>query len=247
MKRIKILIGSLALLAVAASCSKQDGKGQNGSVSFSIPSNYEIAEVTKGSVRDYTSSLPSASDFTITIKDGNGAQVWSGLVSAWDPATALEVGNYSVSASFGEEGIEGFDKPYFVGNANFSVAGNQNTEVTIPVTLANSLVKVACTDDFKSYFTDYNFVVTTGSNNVIEFPASETRAAFIDAYKFSISGTLTSQGGSTKSFSTEYSNLDAATCYTVKFDASGIGGVHVTISFNDNVETVDCGESELNE
>lgn len=248
MKTKGFAIGIL-LAASLVSCSKEQNGASRGTVSFSVAGkDAAVAEVTKSRVSDYT-ALPSSSAFTIVVKDADNAEVYSGLISDWDAATDLAVGDYTVTASYGAEGVEGFDKPYFAGSTTFSVVGGQTTEVSVPVALANMLVKVSVTEQFSNYFPDYDFTVTTGSGTVISFPKGETRAAFVDAYKFTVTGSLTAQNGTERQLQPkEYNaNLEAKTCYTLLFEASNVGGVKVTVTFNDTTETVDLGEFELNE
>ena len=109
-------------------------------------------------------------------------------------------------------------------------------------------MKLSFSDNFRNYFTDWNLKLTTGTGTQIDFPKSETRAAFVDAYKFTLSGTFTKQGGgSPKTFSKEYNSLESATCYTISFDASTVGGLKISVTFNDTAETIDCGDVELND
>ena len=244
--RISVLAAlSLAALSCSTKVASVEGDAE-GFVNFAVENGGEIAEVTKSNVSDYT-ALPGASDFKIVVKNSDGAPVYDGFVSGWTSSTALMVGNYSVDASFGEEGVEGFDKPYFSGSANFAVVGGQTTSVSVPVKLGNSLVRISCSENFRNYFPTRSFKITTGTGTVIDFPSTETRAAFVDAYKFTVSGSFTSQGGTEKSWSKDYNNLEAATCYTISFDASNVGGLKVTVTFDDTVETVDCGDVELND
>ena len=243
MKLNRFAIIALAILSAAA-CKKEAGS-TDGSIRFAVASSDELREVTKSAVSDYT-SLPSAGAFKISIQSSDNAEVWSGLISEWDASTALNAGNYTVSATYGEETSEGFDKPYFAGSTSFAVQGGQTTTVSIPVELGNSLVKVSCTDSFNNYFPSYSFKVTTG-NSTIDFAKGETRAAFIEAFRFTISGTLTNQAGVSSSFSKDYSNLEAKTCYQIAFDADNVGGVTVTVTFNATTETIALGDIELND
>lgn len=243
MKVNKIVL-ALSALAVLASCLKTEDSGM---VSFALSADQDLIEVTKSSVGDYT-ALPASSDFRIVVKNSSSAVLWDGLLSEYDPLTKYAVGNYTVEATYGTEGEEGFDKPYFAGSKSFAVTGGNTTTVSIPVKLANSLVKLECTEAFRNYFTDYSFRLSTGSNTLIDFHKEETRAAFIEAYRFSVSATMTSQSGTPTSFTKEYSGgIEAATCYTLRFDLANVGGVSVTITFNDSTQTVDLGEVELNE
>lgn len=233
----------LMLMASVLSCSKV--VEQRGVVNFSIDSDYGIVDVVKSSVSDYT-SLPSASSFNIEIVRDDDTPVWSGVLSSWDNTTPLVAGDYSVKASF-TDGKEGFDKPSFQGEKKFTVVGENSTDVLVPVSLQNCLVRVSCTDNFRNYYPHYSFVLTTAEGMEIVFDENETRAAFIDAYKFSVSGSLVNQGGVKSSFAAkEYEGLEAATCYTLRFDTSGTGGMKISISFNDEVNVVDLGFVELN-
>lgn len=241
-------IAAVALLATL-SCTKRIGgiSGGEGTASFSLGECAPVADIaTKSNVSDYT-ALPSAGAFTITVKNSDETTVYSGLISDWDTATKLTSGNYTVSATYGAEGTEGFDKPYFTGKTSFVVNGGSETAVSIPVALGNSIVKVSCTEAFANYFTTRSFKVTTGNGTEIDFPSTETRGAFIDAYKFTVSGSLTTQGGTAKTFSKTYDEVDPKTCYTVSFDVETIGGNTISISFNDETTEVTLTEVELND
>lgn len=238
-------IAFFALAAIAAMACNKLNQSADGGIVFAISNDESVDVVTKGKVSDYT-SLPAAANFTLTIKDDASATVWTGLLSEWDATTPLAAGSYTVDAVYGAEGAEGFDKPYFTGSVGFTVNGGQNTSVNIPVSLANTIVKIECTENFNNYFTDYSFTVKTGNATEIPFIKGETKAAFIDAFKFTVTGSLTNQGGVTSSFSKEYANLEAKTCYTVKFDVDNVGSMTITVTFNDTVETVTI-DQELND
>lgn len=241
MKKFTVMV--LPFLLAVSSCNKDDMS--SGRIMLTLDGAFDIVEVTKSQVSDYT-SLPKTSDFTVTVKSSKST-VWTGLLSEYDQEMKYASGAYTVEASYGAEGQEGFDKPWISGSQSFNVTGGQMTSVSVPVRLTNSVIRIDCSEQFKSYFPDYSFNVTTGSGTSIEFPKGETRAAFIDAYRFRIDGIMTSQSGSEKTFSREYaSGIEPATCYTIRFDVTNVGNLTITVSFNDNLETVDLGEVELN-
>lgn len=226
------------------SCTKSHVDG-NGQVSFALSSNLEIADQTRSSVSQFT-SLPSSGDFTITITDASSATFWSGKISEWNPATPLPIGDYKVTATYGSLEDEGFDKPYFTGSANFTVVGAQTTAVTIKVSLANTVILISCTDNFRNYYQDYTFNLVRAGQPIASFVKGETRGAFVDGYKVSIEGSVTS-ATKTQTFEKEYSNLNEATAYTIMFDASNVGGAAITVTFNNTVETIELGDFELND
>ena len=231
---------------MSVSCSEQQ-TSQDGHVSFSLNPDGQVAVVTKSNVSDYT-TLPQAGKFTIVLTNGSGEEIYNGLLEQFAASKKLKAGNYSVKAGYGSASEEGFEKPCFTGVKSFSVTGGGTTTVAIPVTLANTIVKVECTDAFKAYYTDYSFTVKTGGGTEIPFSKTETRAAFVDAYMISVSGNLTGQGGKTQAFSgKEFRPLSPKTCYTLKFDVSNVGGRSITISFDEAVEEAELTEVDLND
>ncbi|MBR5836864.1 MAG: DUF4493 domain-containing protein [Bacteroidales bacterium] len=243
MKHLKTIMSVLTVL-VALSCTKSQTDG-NGQVSFRISSRPDVVEQTRSSVSDYT-ALPSAGDFTISIIDESSAPVWRGKMTDWNQETLLPVGNYTVTAAYGALEDEGFDKPFFTGSNAFAINGGQTTEVPVTVSLSNTIVKVACTDNFKNYYKDYTFKIVRGGSDVVTFVKGETKAAFVDGYRFTLTGTLKSETG-TKTFEKEYSFLDEATAYTFEFDVTNVGGASISVTFNNNVEVISLDDLELND
>lgn len=243
MKHLKTIFGVLALL-VAFSCTKNQSEG-NGLVTFDVTNNQNVVDMTRSNVSDYT-ALPSARDFSITILDASSAQVWTGKISEWDAATVLPAGNYTVKASYGSLEEEGFDKPYFTGTQTFAVKGGETVAVSIPVALGNTIIKISCSDYFNRYYSDYTFKLTRDGAEIATFKKGETKAAFIDGYKIKIEGVLTGEL-KTYTFEQEYTGLNEATAYTINLDAPNVGGSTITITFNNDVETVELGDYELND
>lgn len=241
MKHLKTIV-SVLVLAMAVSCAKTQSTG--GQVIFAVTSNDAVADVTKSNVSDYT-SLPSAAEFTISVTGEEYA--WTGKVADWSAETVLIAGEYSVTASYGDlENEEGFDKPFFTGTQTFTVKGGEQTQVSVPVSLGNAIVRMTFTETFNNYYPDYTFRLTREGKEIAVFAKGETRAAFIDPWKFTLEGVLEGEM-KTSTFSKDYSNLSEATAYTFNFDVTNAGGAAITIKFNDTVETVELGDYELND
>ena len=151
-----------------------------------------------------------------------------------------------MTATYGSLEEEGFDKPFFTGSAKFAILGAQTTDVEIQVSLGNTVILVSCTDNFKNYYEDYTFNLVRDGQTIVTFAKGETKAAFIDGYKVSIEGSVKS-ATNTKAFSKDYTNLNEATAYTVVFDVKNVGGVSITVSFNNEVVEVPLGDIELND
>lgn len=240
----RTMAGIMALALVSVACSKQQNES-GSTLSFSVETDTQVVEVTRSNVSDYT-KLPSSGKFAIVVAGNDGKEVYNGLLEAYKTSTALKTGNYTVKASYGAANEEGFDKPYFKGEKTFSITGGGNTTVSIPVTLANSMIRMAYSDNFKAYYSDYSFTVKTGSGTEISFPKGESRAAFVEAFKISISGTLKNQSGKEQVFTKDYTGLEPKKCYTVKFDVSNVGTGTVRITFDETVDDVTLADVDLN-
>lgn len=242
MKHLKTIV-SVLVLVMTVSCAKIQ-QSKDGQVIFAVSSNDIVADMTKSNVSDYT-TLPSSANFTITIAGEDYS--WTGRISEWSAETPLVVGEYSVTATYGDlENEEGFDKPFFTGSQTFTVKGGEQTEVSIPVSLGNAIVRMTFTEAFNNYYPDYTFKLTRDGKDIAVFAKGETKGAFLDPWKFTLEGTLEGEMKKT-TFSKDYSNLKEATAYTFNFDVTNVGGASITIKFNDTVETVELGNYELND
>lgn len=239
MKHLKRIVGAIALIA-AVSCSKNQPAG-TGQVSFNVLGDYNVTEQTKGNVSDYT-TLPSASDFTVSVSGTSKSFEWTGKVSEWDVNQQIPEGSYVATATFGSLEEEGADKPFFTGTKSFVVNGGETTKVEVPVSLGNTIVKIRCSETFSSYFEDCTFTISRDAVTIATQGLYSLKPVFVDGYKLTISG-----NSSRGSFSKDFTNLKEATAYTMYFDVDNVGGLKITVTFDDQVETVDLGNYDLNE
>ena len=150
MKQLKTLI--MLNVLVAAACSKGEvPSAGKGSVAFAVQTQMEITDVTRSNISDIT-ALPDEEDFTLTITDSENQVVRNASVDETTGDYVLDAGEYTATAKYGDISAEGFDKPCFTGKAPFTVEGGSTKVVALPVTLANAIVKVACTEMFEKYY-----------------------------------------------------------------------------------------------
>lgn len=242
--RALAVILSCAIGLLPASCSR-DKTTQRGRLKLRIEPG-EISVQTRSHISNYT-ALPQESAFDAQIINSIGQSVWKGKISEWNPETPLASGEYSVSVSYGDILSEGPDKPCLGGTAGFSIREQQTTEVSVPATLTNCIINVSFTDSFRNYFPTYEFTLTSAASNEFTFSDKVSgKAVFIDAYKFSLSGKMTNQAGAGYDFAPKtFDGLEEATCYNLILDASSVGGIGISISFNDEVQTIDLGNIEV--
>jgi len=70
-----------------------------------------------------STALPDVSEFALKLvsSDGSFSRAWDSLAD-FDPATKIPVGAYTMSAFYGDIDIEGFEKPFYLGETPGSCA-----------------------------------------------------------------------------------------------------------------------------
>lgn len=232
-----IKLKHLALFFTAAlttvSCSEKGLDAGHGRMRIALSADDSAIELTRASLG---LNKPTAAEFSLTIMDETGEVVgeWDSI-AAYDEATLYNAGNYAAKARYGRTSIEAFETPCFEGTQAFTIVDDQTTSVEITAYVANAIVKIEYTDAFKNYFSDYSFTMTTAAGSQLPFAADETRRAFIQPDRFSMTGSATTQTGTRVPISKEFTNIAAKTLYTIKFDvnAGNVGNATITVSFND--------------
>ena len=247
-------IASLLALTLSA-CSKEATKGDEkgeGEVSISCVTTTEVDD-TRANVNCTT---PAVEDFSLKIEGVGHTYTadYATIAEFNEGDNYLYNGNFKATVTAGNIAEEGYDKATFVGSENFTVNPRENTEVSITATIANAMVKVEVTDNFKAYFPGgYALELTTAAGNHFDV-TSQTEPLFIAPESFTVSGTAVKQPNQSGAEGTtvalpEYKNSEAKaqTLYTVKLDVENVGSAQLTITLNDTlVESIDI-EQELND
>ncbi len=189
--------------------------------------------------------MPPAGDFDITLSDLSQT-LWTGKSSAWGAcpyAQDMPVSdNLKFEASFGDAEEEGFGKAYWYGAQPFSFVWEDVT-VGVPVQLMNCCVKIECTELFKSYFPEYEFMIVTPLGNEVAYARGETGLVFQTPGKVRVKGSMSTYDGESREMAlTDFGEVAPASCHTVTMDVSEIGGLHVEVVFDSEMDLVDLGE-----
>lgn len=253
MKKFFAIASLLALTLSACSddVAQSEQKGE-GRVTIGCVTATNVVET-----RTYVDcTTPAAEDFALRIEGVGHTYTadYATITEFNEGDNYLHLGTYKATVVAGDIADEGYDKATFIGSEEFSVEARKNTDVQITATIANALVKVEVTENFKNYFVGgYELKLTTAAGNEFDV-TKQTEPIFIAPDSFTIGGTATkqpNQSGAEVSAVTlpEYKKENAAaqTFYTVKFDVEKAGGATLTITLNDTlVESFDI-EQELND
>lgn len=252
MKKLFTIASLVALTMV--SCATDEPRGEEkgeGRVTIACNVATDVTE-TRANV---TCTTPAEEDFALVIEGVSlGYKQEYASLADYDEESYLYKGTYKATVTAGDIAVEGYDKATFVGSEEFVITPRQNTEVNITAKIANALVKVEVTDNFKLYFPGgYELKLTTAAGNEFDV-TSQTEPLFIAPASFVIGGTGIKQANQSGAEATtvalpEYtnSNVEAQHYYTVKLDVSNVGQATLTVTLNDELVEELAFDNELND
>lgn len=275
MKKIFAIMVAGAMLA---SCSKDAAEFSD------IPAGYgelsistEVAPLVDAETRAQVelpagTTIPSdAMQLNLSIVSTDAAHSYNNswnAVSDYSPkkdllfATTYDVTIHTPSLDGVASSEEGIDKPYFEGTTSVTVVARTQTPVEVKASLANSIVRIAFTDNFKGYFPNgAEFKLTTAAGNEfkIGYTADDHSVAelywFVRPTSFTINGVATKQRPSASvepqsvTFAeTINSAVAPRTLYTYTFDVKGVSSTgEVTITLNDTPIATEESDHEMND
>lgn len=239
-KRIRLFSILGLSLSLLASCSQDKGDPQlgNGNFKLSIETDNEVIPVLRNT-QVASGVNPSAEDFAITLtnEDGSYTKSWSTINNIPSDAT-YDVGNYTISASYGSLEEEGFDTPHYKGETKFTIRDQETTAVDVTCTLAHVKVSLQYTEAFTKYFADYNATIRSASGKELTVTRDETRDAYVIPGDITLRLNLTKPSGVSATF--EPAKIKDATArqhYIVTFDVTeSVGAAILTIVFDNETE-----------
>lgn len=230
----KVYYGLLSLLCAGlVSCVKDEAQSLlKGRIDVRVNTDQSLSDDVSRAAGEVTE--PDLKDFALTIAsaDGEVSNSWDSF-EKFEPVF-VEVGTYTVTASYGEAESEGFDALSYLGSTNVEVRKDETAEAAVTCTINKAKVSVAYTDDFKKYFSSYSAYVSSSKGNKVTYTADETRGAYFVPGDLSLFLELTRQGISQK-ITLNPKNFTAEVKHeyrlTMDVDASTAS---LNIIFNDN-------------
>lgn len=230
----KVYYGLLSLLCAGlVSCAKDEAQSSlKGRIDVRVNTDQSLSDEMSRAAGEVTE--PDLKDFALTIAsaDGEVSNSWDSF-EKFEPVF-VEVGTYTVTASYGEAESEGFDALSYLGSTNVEVRKDETAEAAVICTINKAKVSVSYTDDFKKYFSSYSAYVSSSKGNKVTYAADETRGAYFVPGDLSLFLELTRQGISQK-ITLNPKNFTAEVKHeyrlTMDVDASTAS---LNIIFNDN-------------
>lgn len=246
-----------SLLLGLVSCNEDNpwmGDLGQGAIKLSLTTNGEVKDAiptTRASVDGSRYfEVPSAADFSVLLEksDGSFSKTYERL-EHFESEPSFSTGSYRLEVFHGRLEDQGFGKPYMRGEERVTVLEGHVTEVTVNATVANSLVNIGYTDEFKNYLKDYSAVIQSGSYDPVAFDGDETRTAFVAPGEVTLTLSFTNAQNQSVTIQPASFVAEAGHHYNIKFNVAGEGEISeksLEIIFDDELtqETVEIDLTE---
>ncbi|MCH5213947.1 MAG: DUF4493 domain-containing protein [Muribaculaceae bacterium] len=236
---------AVALLLGLTSCNEDNpwmGDAGTGAIKLTVSADGTVETAAPSTRATDLFEVPGASDFSVRLEkhDGSFSKEYE-LLEHFTAEPSFATGTYTLTAFYGRLEDEGFDKPHFSGAAVVNVLEARTTEVSVNAKLANSVVSINYTDNFKNYLSDYSTVIQSKGHTPVKFETQETRPAFIVPGEVDLTVTFSNPQGQSVTVQPASFTAEAGHHYNVKFDVDAAGqDMALSIVFDDELtrETV---------
>ena len=239
----KLLMGIGALALVLTSCSEDWGPSGSEGGGYITP----LVELDSSTLKsradetqeeeDYKVPEVKIEDLKFKLSKDDGSFTQEFTYDKFPVDKAFSVGDYTLSAYYGDPTEEGFDMPALYGEQKLKVRDKQKTTVNLSVTLANALVKMNYSEDFKNYMTSWSAKV-----NEVSVISSEKKPVFVNPGKVDLKLKATKPNG--KEVDLSLPSLTTVARYlhnvnvTINSETGGAGKAELVITYNEDMESV---------
>lgn len=205
-------------------------------IAEAVKNGFKLSVVTNLSVEEYDEPVYACTDYE-KFDNGECENV------------ELRVGNYTVFADLGNPEVEGFDQPYYSGSKDIHLDKGDNVDVDLECKLANSILKINYTENFKKYFSTYSSYVSTSKGNTVEYVQDETRGAYMASGEVTVYVKAKKMGANEATLNVGKYTLNPQYEYALTLDVDASNSI-MKVTFSENWEdesvTINVSDAALN-
>lgn len=242
MKVFKALAFTLVCGSLFTSCESEmpwSGPADQGGIALNFQSDGRVMRQTRAD-DSLSPVVPDQSQFGVSLvkSDNSYSKKWTN-VDSFNKETSFPIGDYTISASYGDINQEGFTNPYYYGVNSVHVSPGVTTDVHLTATLANAMVSIRYTEDFEKLYKSHSAAVQTEGHDWVVFAQNENRPAYIapsDEVKLNL--TLTNEAGNRVTVQPASFKAAARHHYVVTFGVTGDvndGTLGLDVQFDEDV------------
>lgn len=194
----------------------------------------------------------TVSDLTLTLQSVDGSVNESFAYSDFPTDKAYPVGEYTLTASYGSDSEEGFEKPAVSGSCTLTVEDGKASKPSLSATLSKAMVAIEFDEGLLNYMTSVSARLHSAGGTYVDYPATETRAAYLKPGNTTVSVSFTKPNGKQGNLEVASFDADAKHCYklALALGGDGYGSVEaITVKYDDMLAqedvTVDISDDVL--
>lgn len=234
----KIFISLIAGTMLLTGCGEDAQVSQQGgiAVDLSLDNSVINAVESRSSLDDLLGAItPDQLKFKLERQDGKYSYEYDSYKEI-PTGFRYPIGTYTVSATYGDVDIEGINQPAIKGTASVVIRENRETPVSVTAKLANSILKVDYTDNFKEYAASYNSQLNSPSGQTFNIPAGDDSDLFFKPGSTSVTVNLVKPNGEPVSVSVTQFDAQPQHLYKITFDIDQRSGLALlNVTFNDQI------------
>lgn len=243
MKLIYGVLSSALLIAAGSSCSDDYNPGGGTSGKINPQLDLDVNAITSRSTSAGRDASPvSVNDLKLRLSstDGSFVKEWNSIAD-FDNNELFKVGTYTLEAIYGDVEDEGFEKPYYYASTQLTVKENKVTQVSMNAQLTNSMVSIATSEAFRSYFTNYSFQAHAEGGDYVNFTSTETRPGYLRPGKVTVTTDVTKPNGLSATLEAAVFVAEPKHHYTVTVDVNNgqAGDAQLVITYDDMLSQED--------
>ena len=243
MKLIYGVLSSALLIAAGSSCSDDYNPGGGTSGKINPQLDLDVNAITSRSTSAGRDASPvSVNDLKLRLSstDGSFVKEWNSIAD-FDNNELFKVGTYTLEAIYGDVEDEGFEKPYYYASTQLTVKETKVTQVSMNAQLTNSMVSIATTEAFRSYFTNYSFQAHAEGGDYVNFTSTETRPGYLRPGKVTVTADVTKPNGLSATLEAAVFVAEPKHHYTVTVDVNNgqAGDAQLVITYDDMLSQED--------
>lgn len=205
-------------------------------IAEAVKNGFKLSVVTNLSVEEYDETVYACTDYE-KFNNGECENV------------ELRVGNYTVFADLGNPEVEGFEQPYYSGSKDIHLDKGENVDVDLECKLANSILKINYTENFKKYFSTYSSYVSTSKGNTVEYVQDETRGAYMASGEVAVYVKAKKTGANEATLNVGKYTLNPQYEYALTLDVD-VSKAVMTVTFSEDINeepiNIDISDAALN-
>lgn len=244
MSYLKKFAFAAAATLLLTGCSDENpwvGSEGVGALKLRLQADANVADAVPKTRASESLTTPDVSEFAIRLHkaDDSFDKTWSSI-DEFNATDKFNTGAYTISASYGDPTVQGFEKPAFYGEATVMVLEGETSQVDVTASLANTMVSLDYSEAFKTFFPDYAAQLhAEGQTDYIDVSKDDAnRPVFMTPGTIKISVTLTqpNTGKQTTIQPAEFEALGRHHYHvTLDYNNGGVGQGQFVVTFDDSV------------